>query len=194
MTDYLTEAQVEYLLRAIQDFRVGELDGHSHVEQHDIRAHLTRVFGFARWSFDVTEQHVVREVEVTMKNQKPGWYCVAHSIGRLTICAPGGTVLATYTEGHVGQSTGPVYGDVLGNAITNSESYALKRCAIALGDQFGLSLYNGGSRHPIVAFTLVRPGNAPQADAPEPPAPEAESLSSTPTDAFGTPIPESAVA
>jgi hypothetical protein len=192
MSDYLTEQQVEYLLRGIQDFRVRELDGHSHVEQHDIRAHLTRVFGFARWSFDVTEQHIARQVEVTMKNTKPGWNIVAHSIGRLTVCAPSGRVLATYTEGHVGQSTGPVYGDVLGNAITNSESYALKRCAISLGDQFGLSLYNKGSQQPIVTFTLLRPGGDPQVFLPDVPAVEQESLSSTPTDAFGVPLMASA--
>lgn len=92
-----------------------------------------------------------------MKNGKDGWYVCYRSVVKLTVCAPDGTVLATYTEGHVGDNTGPTRGDVHGNAITNSESYALKRCAAMLGDQFGLSLYEKGSKAAFVRGTLVHP-------------------------------------
>jgi hypothetical protein len=35
-------------------------------------------------------------------------------------------------------------------AIKTAETQALKRCAINLGDQFGLSLYRNGSTAPLV--------------------------------------------
>ena len=67
----------------------------------------------------------------------------------------------TFHDGsHVGESTHPVFGEAHGNALTNSETYALRRAAINLGDQFGLSLYNKGSLEAIVRWTLVRPEQA----------------------------------
>jgi hypothetical protein len=42
-------------------------------------------------------------------------------------------------------------------AIKTAESDALKRAAINIGDQFGLSLYNNGSTTPVVVKTLVAP-------------------------------------
>ena len=40
-------------------------------------------------------------------------------------------------------------------AIKTAETDAFKRAAINLGDQFGLSLYNGGSTSPAVREVLV---------------------------------------
>jgi hypothetical protein len=76
---------------------------------------------------------------------------------RLTVCAPDGSAVARYEESHVGESTHPVRGEAHGNALTNSWTYALKRCATNLGDQFGLSLYGKGSVEALVRWTLVRP-------------------------------------
>src|SRR5206468_12576286 len=50
----------------------------------------------------------------------------------------------------------PDYGDAHDFAAKNAVSYALKRCATDLGDQFGLSLYNKGQLAPLVAGTLVK--------------------------------------
>lgn len=163
MSQYLTEEQVAKLLEPIHPRRVSTRDGMAYVEAHDVKAHLTRIFGFARWSSDVIDQQLIAERQVQTKNGKDAFYVCYRSIVRLTICAPDGTVLATYTEGHVGDSTHPTQGDAHGNALTNSESYALKRCAIALGDQFGLSLYNRGQTSKIVGKTLVAmPGEQQQ--------------------------------
>lgn len=163
MSQYLSEEQVAKLLEPIHPRRVSTRDGMAYVEAHDIKAHLTRIFGFARWSSDVIDQQLIAERQVQTRNGKDAFYVCYRSIVRLTICAPDGTVLATYTEGHVGDSTHPTQGDAHGNALTNSESYALKRCAIALGDQFGLSLYNRGQTSKIVGKTLVAmPGEQPK--------------------------------
>jgi hypothetical protein len=43
-------------------------------------------------------------------------------------------------------------------AIKTAESDALKRAAINLGDQFGLSLYNNGATAPVVIQTLSEIG------------------------------------
>jgi hypothetical protein len=155
MSNYLTEEQVAKLLEPIHPRRVSSRDGLAYVEAHDIKAHLTRIFGFARWSSEVIDQQLIAERQVQTKGGKDAFYVCYRSIVRLTVCAPDGTPLATYTEGHVGDSTHPVQGDAHGNALTNSESYALKRCCIALGDQFGLSLYNKGQTSKIVGRTLV---------------------------------------
>lgn len=164
MSHYLTEEQISKLLEPIHPRRVSQRDGMAYVEAHDVKAHLTRIFGFARWSSDVIDQQLIAEREVTTKNGKPAYYVCYRSIVRLTVCAPDGTALATYTEGHVGDSTHPTQGDAHGNALTNSESYALKRCCIALGDQFGLSLYNRGQTSKIVGKTLVAmPGETTKA-------------------------------
>jgi hypothetical protein len=40
-------------------------------------------------------------------------------------------------------------------ALKTASSDAMKRCAINLGDQFGLGLYDNGSLEPIVKATLV---------------------------------------
>jgi hypothetical protein len=42
-------------------------------------------------------------------------------------------------------------------AIKTAESDALKRAAINLGTQFGLSLYNNGSLQDVVVRTLIEP-------------------------------------
>jgi hypothetical protein len=163
---YLSPEQVSKLLEPIHPRRVSSRDGLAYVEAHDVKAHLTRIFGFARWSSEVLEQHLIVERQVQTKGGKDAFYVCYRSLVQLTVCAPDGTVLARYTEGHVGDSTHPVQGDAHGNALTNSESYALKRCAIALGDQFGLSLYNRGQTSRIVGKTLVAmPGEGAAAAA-----------------------------
>jgi hypothetical protein len=162
---YLSPEQVSKLLEPIHPRRVSSRDGLAYVEAHDVKAHLTRIFGFARWSSEVLEQHLIVERQVQTRGGKDAFYVCYRSLVRLTVCAPDGTVLARYTEGHVGDSTHPVQGDAHGNALTNSESYALKRCAIALGDQFGLSLYNRGQTSRIVGKTLVAMPAQPDAPA-----------------------------
>lgn len=168
---YLTDEQVRLLLKPIHPKRVRMRDGMTHVEGYDIRAELTRVFGFARWSSEVLEQAVLCERETKTKTytdkktgeQKgghPAWYVVYRSRIRLKVHAPDGTLITFYDGTHVGASTHPDFGEAHGNALTNSETYALRRAAINLGDQFGLSLYNKGSLEPIVRWTLVRPEQA----------------------------------
>jgi signal transduction histidine kinase len=164
--NYLSKKQIDLLLQPIHRKRVLQRDGMSYVEGYDIRAELNRVFGFGRWSEEVLDQALICETQVKTKTYadkktgeqrggKDAWYVVYRTRLRLAIDAPDGTRLASYDGSHVGESTHPVRGEAHGNALTNSETYALKRCAQNLGDQFGLSLYNKGSLEKVVRWTLV---------------------------------------
>jgi recombination DNA repair RAD52 pathway protein len=187
MSSYFTAAQIEQLLRPINPVRVKDRKGMAYVAAHDIKAHLTRIFGFGRWSSELLELHLVCDHETVTNAAKEraakegkvaendAWYVVYRAIVKLTVCAPDGTPVAVYTEAHAGDSTHPVRGEAHGNAITNAESYALKRCAISLGDQFGLSLYNKGQRTAIVGGSKfmpnaqrVDPNSTPDVDASTP--------------------------
>lgn len=170
---YLTGDQIALLLKPIHPQRVSNLRGLSYVEGYDLRAELNRIFGFAGWSFEVLDTTLVCETETKTNAGKSAWYVVYRSKARLSIYNPPDSrqpwreILATYDGTHAGESTHPVRGEAHGNAVTNSETYALKRCAMNLGDQFGLSLYNKGSLEPIVRWTLVGAEKADTDDVPQ---------------------------
>lgn len=164
MSNYLNARQVEELIGAINGNRVGkDGKGHSHVEAYEIRAHLSRIFGFARWSADLLDFRQVYE-----DGDGGKWTVCYVATVRLTVCASDGTVLATYTEAATGEAKNqPHRGDAHDLAVKTAESQAFKRCAVNLGDAFGLSLYRKGSLAPLVKGTLVMPaGGAAKAPAP----------------------------
>ena len=185
---YFTEDQINLLLKPIHPNRVAVTRGLSYVEGYDVRAELTRVFGFGRWNEETLDQQLVCENETQTSQGKKAWYVVYRTRVRLTISAPDGEPVCFYDGAHVGESTHPVRGEAHGNALTNSQTYALRRCAINLGDQFGLSLYNKGSQDAIVRWTLVRPESNPESattdtdDVPviAPEAPESEDAETIP--------------
>lgn len=154
---YLSPEQITQLLRAIHPSRVSQRDGLSHLEAYDVRAHLNRIFGFGRWSADLVDLHMLFETPDTTKGGSAAFTVGYRATVRLTVCAPDGTVLATYTEAATGDAKMPDYkrGDTHDFAIKTAESQALKRCVTNLGDQFGLSLYQKGSREALVKATLV---------------------------------------
>jgi recombination DNA repair RAD52 pathway protein len=161
---YLTETQMGQLLRPLNKSRVLQKQGQSHMESYDIRAHLNRIFGFGRWDGDVIEMTLVAEVATTNKSGKPAVTVVYRAGYRLTIRTITGDPLATYTEYASGDAQNfPAYslGDAHDFAMKTAESQALKRAAINLGDQFGLSLYNKGSLGPLVQVTLAMPDTDP---------------------------------
>jgi len=160
--NYLSAEQVALLLKPIHPQRVLSLKNMAYVAGHDIRAELNRVFGFGRWDQELLRQDLLCERQVKTKGGSDAYYVLYRSTVRLTVRSPDGSHLCFHDGSHVGESTHPVQGDAHGNAVTNSETYALRRAAINLGDQFGLSLYNKGSMDAIVRWTLV--GNDQPAD------------------------------
>lgn len=125
----------------------------SYMEAYDIKAMLIRVFGYGGFSADCLDARILREVEVPQANQRPdepnprtNWQITAQATVRITIPQTG----VTYTETAVATNSQPQYGEAADTAMKSAESDALKRAAIYLGTQFGLSLYRNGQTADIV--------------------------------------------
>jgi hypothetical protein len=170
----LTAEQVTLLLQMIHESRVRQHKGNDHVEAWDVRRWLTRIFGFAGWSEECLSETCVYERIVPQKEENKFRATVAYKvILRLHIRDIWGNEIGFFDQGSVGESVNqPSIGDAHDNALKNAFSQALKRCAIDLGDQFGLSLYNKGRRDnptPVVMRTLGHPAVVQLAELPDVP-------------------------
>lgn len=174
MTSKLTPQQYSMLLAPLKRQRVGKNDkGHAHMEAWDIRRHLTRIFGFGGWSEEILTCELVQQIDIapTSPTARTRYTVVYRATLRLTIRYVDGTVMAVFEDGACGDSSNqPKLGDAHDNAMKTALSQALKRCAVNLGDQFGLSLYDGESLDPVMVATLNPP--AEEAAAPELPTAE----------------------
>jgi len=166
----LTAQQYEQLLKPLNASRVAQRNqagiSLSYLEAWDVKAHLIRIFGFGNWSADVISAELVFEE----KDEKGRWNVGYRVLMRLRIHSTddflGDT---TYTEAAVGSATLPQRGEAHDIAIKTAESDALKRAAINLGTQFGLSLYDSGNRNDVVRATLVTPVDYTDATAEQQP-------------------------
>jgi recombination DNA repair RAD52 pathway protein len=155
----VNKQQLEQLLKPINPTRIGkDGKGFSHLEAWDVRAHLTRIFGFTNWSAELTDLQLVFETE-SQRDGKSRWSVCYRATVKLTVygdgvfCSP-----AIYTEAAAGDSqNNPSRADAHDMAIKTAESQAFKRAAVNLGDQFGLSLYKDGSTGAVVRDTLIKP-------------------------------------
>lgn len=151
MYEQLNDAQQAQLLKPLNPNRIAKRSGGgkslSYLEAWDVKAHLIRIFGFGGWSWDVRSAELAFEEQ----NERGQWHVGYKVVGCLKI----DPVFATYTEAAVGFSTLASRGEAHDMAIKTAESDALKRAAINLGDQFGLSLYNNGKTDPVVVQTLA---------------------------------------
>lgn len=155
----MNRAQYEQLLKPLNEKRVarrGQAGRQlSYLEAWDVKAHLIRIFGFGGWSWNVREALLAFE-DHGMSSKGTEMYNVGYKvIGELTIP----TLDCTYAEAAIGSATLPQRGEAHDMAIKTAESDALKRAAINLGTQFGLSLYNNGSLQDVVVQTLDRGDN-----------------------------------
>lgn len=147
----LSDKQIGELLLAVDPSRVKkDNDGYSHVEIYDVRARMNQIFGFGGWSQEIEEMQLIVERETKLKSGRDGWYVVYRAKSRVTILATG----AVYAEWAAGANSHPVLGSAHDLAMKTAESQATKRACVNLGDQFGLSLYKGGSMEPVVGETL----------------------------------------
>ena len=154
----LDETQIKQLLKPIHPSRVMQAQGHSHVSQQDVIAHLIRVFGFGNFDIHVLNVELVFEEQATDKNGviQAGRVNVCYkALISLTVKSTDGTVLASYENGSMGIAQNQSRGDGHDLAYKSAISLSVKRAAINLGDQFGLSLYNKGQREALVMGSLA---------------------------------------
>lgn len=149
--------QLWQLRQPIDPSRVMAAQGHSHLSQQDVIAHLSRIFGFGNFDTEIIDLTCVYEDRFEDSKAKGKWrYEVCYkAMVRLTIRNMDGEVVSVYedvsTDTAQNQKT---RGDAHDLAAKSAVSLAKKRCTIHLGDQFGLSLYNKGQTDPLV----IQPG------------------------------------
>ena len=169
----ITDEQIEVLLRPLHPGRVStRTQGGttlSYVEAHDVKATLIRVFGFGGFDAEVIDTKVL-SITSAEKGGKDQWTVLATSTVRLTIHATG----AVYAETAAASQVGPQVGEVCDFAIKTASSDALKRCAIYLGTQFGLSLYAGTTKDVVKA--IFAPDQWTEYVPPAPPSPEVQAM------------------
>lgn len=154
----LTAEQYNTLMRPLNTTRVAKRSQGgkqlSYLESYDVRAHLIRVFGFGGFDLEMLNSEYMGSREYAA-NGKDMVEVIWMAKMQLTIPS----LEAVYCEAAVGSASGPasMLGEHHDNALKTAASDALKRCAINLGTQFGLSLYDNGSTREIIKKTLVVP-------------------------------------
>lgn len=172
----LTPEQLGMLLMPLNPNRVKEHKGNAHLEAWDVRRWLTRIFGFAGWSDEILTCECIHSVTQPIGNDpnplKHRCTAVYRVTLRLTVKDRAGNVLGSWDDGATGEGINQVsVGDAHDLAFKAAVSQALKRCAVNLGDQFGLSLYNDGDARGVVVRTLGHSVLTPEAPDPAQDAP-----------------------
>ena len=181
----LNEQQIAFLLSGINANRIGrDGKGFSHVEAWDIRRHLIRVFGFGGFDTDLLGMELVAQIDTPpdRPNGKTRYTVVYRVAIKLTVKADG-VELGHWHGAAIGDATNqPALGDAHDLALKTADSQALKRAAVNMGDQFGLSLYNNGSLEPVVNRSLayMKPQEAPKLPVDPPVQPEPGSQQTAP--------------
>ncbi|GAA0554849.1 MULTISPECIES: Rad52/Rad22 family DNA repair protein [Streptomyces] len=172
-TPRLSPYQLRMLHGGIHGNRVRNLRGMAHLEAWDVRRQLIRIFGFGGFAIETISLDLVAERE-TKQGERSRWTVVYRAQVRLTLFDTSGRGIAHYEDGAAGDSVNqPSLGDAHDMAMKTALSQALKRCATNLGDQFGLSLYNNGSKDPVVKYSAAHPPEEwRKQDAPQPPEPD----------------------
>jgi hypothetical protein len=178
----LSDQQVRWLLDPPDRSRIQQLQGHSHLEGWDVRRWLIRVFGHGGWDQHIVEAALVAEWETdedrpvyrngsrTDETKRVHYFhAIYRATLRLTVRDLDGRTVATYEDVATGDAKGPARGDAHDQALKGAATQALKRCAVNLGDLFGLSLYNGGGLRPVVSRTADTDVRWGKADAPREP-------------------------
>lgn len=172
--------QLEVLAKPINTSRIAKRSQGgkqlSYLEAYDVKAHLIRVCGYGNFDTELVDYHFVatREYE-SVQDKRPMVEVIYSARVRLDVRDPDGIYVCSYTEAACGSASGPasMLGEHHDNALKTAESDALKRCAINLGNQFGLSLYDNGSTSDVVRGTLLDVKKEADAD-PEPTPTEKE--------------------
>lgn len=144
-----TPAQYERLLTPLDASRVESRQGMSYLNVSDVRRWLIRIFGFDGFSTYADEAELISVREGQGKSGN-NFEVVWKVRVRLVIHALG----VEHTEYACGSSSQPSLPEAHDMAIKTAESDALKRCAVNLGDQFGLSLYFSKGREPVTSSVM----------------------------------------
>lgn len=157
----LSKEQVTQLLAPLSPSRVQRDDKNmSHLAAWDVRRYLIRIFGPTGWENEIISLDFVYEKPTKTQKGRDAWIVGYRATTRLCVKDENGKILSRWEDGAFGSATLPSLGDAHDMAMKTALSQSLKRCAVNLGDQFGLSLYNSGSVVAVVGRTLASPVEA----------------------------------
>lgn len=171
----LTLAQRQRLLRPLRQTRVKYRGKFAYIPHNDSRAELIKTFGLCGYDLETVDLR-----QVSHRREGDRITCVWAATVRLTVKDTDGRPLAILSASGAGSSVNqPINaeGDAVDNAIKGAESEAFKRCVINLGDQYGLSLYDGGALEsvggslvdsPAIQAAASQQQSAPAASQPAP--------------------------
>lgn len=167
----LSPEQINFLLAPVHPSRVGkDPKGFAHMEAWDVRRTLLRVFGFGGFSTELQDATLVKEIELPSDSRsgRSRWTVIYRATVVLTVRV-GGVELGRWHGIATGDATNqPSLADAHDMALKTADSQALKRAAVNLGDQFGLSLYDDGSLDAVVNQSLAHPAPVVEVPKPEP--------------------------
>lgn len=129
----------------------------SYLQAWDVRTALIRIFGFGEWSAVTMDARVIsteRDIEKTKSDgtkYTTAFRITCQATVKLTIHQTG----AEYSATAIASQSGADIGEVGDFAMKTAESDALKRAAMNLGTQFGLSLYDNGSTNDVVKLVFA---------------------------------------
>lgn len=167
MNAQFNRKQTEQMLRPVNPVRVlKDGKGMSHLSQQDVLAMLIRVFGFGHFDFHVISNDLVFETcHGDPADPKARWTVGYRAAMALDVRNPDGEHVCHYEDASIGSAQNLVRQDAHDLAMKSAISLARKRCCIALGDGWGLSLYNKGQTSALVKGTLVMPEEDEPVDA-----------------------------
>lgn len=122
----------------------------SYLQVWDVKRMLIKVFGFGGYSARLVESKVLKIDPTKTSQNKDAWSATATATMELHIHQLG----ATFSEAAASSQVHPQVGEAVDFALKTAESDALKRAAINLGTQYGLSLYNGETWVDVVGNVL----------------------------------------
>jgi hypothetical protein len=152
-----TEKQIRRMMTPVRADRVKERQGQTYVPAHEVKAELIRTFGPGNWDSVIHDVTLVYEssFENPERGNKTYWTVCYRVACTITVRDYDGNQVCQFTEYHAEENAPqPNRGEAHALALTSCASYALRRAAIGLGDNFGLHLYDNGSLSPLVKGTL----------------------------------------
>ena len=141
--------QIAQLAAALPRELVKDRQGFSYIEGHEAIRACNRIFGFGNWQRNEPAYQRVMDETYPDKHSGKEMYRVGYTCKlSLTIfSADRQNAITTWGTGYGEQVTGENAGKAHEGAIKEAETDAMKRALIALGDQFGLALYDKQQRH-----------------------------------------------
>uniref|UniRef100_UPI003F49B35F Rad52/Rad22 family DNA repair protein n=1 Tax=Nonomuraea sp. CA-251285 TaxID=3240002 RepID=UPI003F49B35F len=155
----LDDDQIDALLKAVAPHRViYDQRYHATLPGQELKAHLIRILGFGGFDYYSCSTLDFCEERPGADGARSGrWDAAATGEVRLVIRNRAGQLVQVIDESNVALAANIASrGHAIQNVKTSAITLALKRACLALGDQFGLSLYNAGSYLPMVGDTLER--------------------------------------